>query len=117
MRGSVAPFACMLVTLALGACATSAIDMAPERPDRPWPPAPGADGEILPGEHSRADQPANANYVLPSNRAMQSVPPPLPGVERRRAYSLPELIDIAESNNPATRKAWLDARNAALAAG
>ena len=38
-------------------------------------------------------------------------------LERRRPYTLPELIDIAQSNNPVTRNAWNDARNAALAAG
>jgi outer membrane protein TolC len=45
------------------------------------------------------------------------VPPPDAELERRRPYSLSELIDIAESNNPVTRNAWNDARNAALAAG
>jgi outer membrane protein TolC len=38
-------------------------------------------------------------------------------LERRRAYSLPELIDIAQSNNPTTHNAWIDAKNAALTAG
>ena len=32
-------------------------------------------------------------------------------------YSLAELIDIAQSNNPLTRTAWNNARNVALAAG
>jgi outer membrane protein len=117
MRPSVALLALILVSLALGACAPSAVDMAPERPDRPWTPATGPDGEILAGERPPADQPPNTKYVLPSNRALESIPPALPDLERRRAYSLPELIDIGETNNPATRNAWLDARNAALAAG
>ena len=60
---------------------------------------------------------ANGNYVLPSNRNLAGVPPPASELERRRPYRLPELIDIAQSNNPATRNAWNDARNAALAAG
>jgi outer membrane protein len=117
MRPSVVLVASTLVSLALGACAPGAIDMAPERPDRPWTPATGPDGQIIAGERAPTDQPPNSNYVLPSNRALQSVPPPLPGLDRRHAYSLPELIDIAETNNPKTRNAWLDARNAALAAG
>jgi outer membrane protein len=117
MRPSVALVAFMLGLLALGGCAPMAVDMAPERPDRPWTPATGPDGEILAGRRPPADQPANTNYVLPSNRALASIPPALPDLERRRAYSLPELIDIAEANNPTTRNAWLDARNAALAAG
>jgi outer membrane protein len=44
------------------------------------------------------------------------MPAPL-GLDRRKVYSLPELIDIAQSNNPLTRSAWNDARNAALATG
>jgi outer membrane protein len=117
MRPSVALVALMFALFALGACAPGAMNMAPERPDRPWTPATGPDGEILAGERPPADQPAKTNYVLPSNRALESIPPPLPGLEPRRARSLPELIDIAEVNNPTTRNAWLDARNAALAAG
>jgi outer membrane protein TolC len=46
-----------------------------------------------------------------------AISPPASELERRRPYSLPELIDIAESSNPLTRNAWNDARNAALAAG
>ncbi|MBO0757483.1 MAG: TolC family protein, partial [Bradyrhizobiaceae bacterium] len=56
-------------------------------------------------------------HVLPSNRELEGTPPPRFDIERPRAYSLPELIDIAESNNPITRNAWNDARSAALAAG
>jgi outer membrane protein len=117
MRPSVALVALVLGSLALGACAPDAVNVAPERPDRPWTPALGPDGEIIAGARPPAEQPPNTNYVLPSNRALASVPPAFPGLDRRRAYTLPELIDIAEANNPTTRNAWLDARNAALAAG
>lgn len=41
----------------------------------------------------------------------------LAGLDRRKVYSLPELIDIAQSNNPLTRTAWNGARNAALTTG
>jgi outer membrane protein TolC len=117
MRPSVALLAFMLFSLALGGCAPWATYMAPEQPDRPWTPATGPDGAIIAGERPPADQPRNTDYVLPSNRALESIPPPLPDLERRHVYSLPELIDIAETNNPLTRNAWLDARTAALAAG
>jgi outer membrane protein len=117
MRPSVALVASVFVSLALGACAPDAVNVAPDRPDRPWTPAVGPDGEIIAGARAPADQPPKTNYVLPSNRALASVPPAFPGLDRRRAYSLPALIDIAEANNPTTRNAWLDARNAALAAG
>jgi outer membrane protein TolC len=48
---------------------------------------------------------------------MAEIPPPASDLERHRPYTLPELIDIAQSNNPVTRNAWNDARTAALAAG
>ena len=54
--------------------------------------------------------------MLPANTDLSGLPAPL-GLNRSKAYSLPELIDIAQSNNPQTRTAWNDARNAALVAG
>ncbi len=38
-------------------------------------------------------------------------------IDRRKAYSLPELIDLAESHNPETRVAWENARAQAAALG
>jgi outer membrane protein TolC len=38
-------------------------------------------------------------------------------VDGTKVYPLPELIDIAEANNPSTRIAWNEARKVALAAG
>ena len=38
-------------------------------------------------------------------------------IEQNRRYSLAELIDIAQRNNPETRVAWEQARRAALAVG
>jgi outer membrane protein len=113
----VALVAFMLVAVPLGGCATSAIVMAPESPDRPWTPATGPAGEIIAGEGPPQGSPENNTYVLPSNRELANTPPPRVDLERRLAYSLPELIDIAESSNPVTRNAWNDARNVALAAG
>jgi outer membrane protein TolC len=107
----------MLVALLFGGCATSAVVMAPESPDRPWTPTTGPNGEIIAGEPPPRGQPESDTYVLPSNGELANTPVPQFDIERRRAYSLPELIDIAESNNPVTRNAWEDARNAALAAG
>ena len=90
--------------------------MAPDRPDAPWVAATGPDGEIAAGERGPPDQPNNS-YVLPSNRNLAAILSPATDLERRRPYTLPELIDIAQTNNPVTRNAWNDARNAALAAG
>ncbi len=95
MRPHEAAAALSLVWLA--GCATSALKLAPERPDRPW--LPTADG-----------------YVPPGNPELGNVPPP-PTVDAAKSYSLSGLIDLAETNSPATRIAWNDARRAALAAG
>lgn len=40
-----------------------------------------------------------------------------PTLKDGKAYSLPELIDVAQQRNPATRQAWLNARIAGRAAG
>jgi outer membrane protein TolC len=100
--------------LLLGGCATSALKMAPERPDRPWAPAVSPQGDLVAGKN--ATVPATGGYVLPANPALAHLPPQ-PAIDAERAYTLPELIDLAESNNPDTRVAWNDARRAALAAG
>src|SRR6476661_8721759 len=117
MRRPTALAALILVSVSLVGCATSALNMAPDRPNAPWIPATGPGGEIAAGERGPADQPNHGSYVLPANRALAGIPPPAFNLERDRPYTLPELIDIAESTNPATRNAWNDARNAALAAG
>ncbi|MFN3991109.1 MAG: TolC family protein [Erythrobacter sp.] len=82
--------------------------------------------------------PRGASYAPPAASAAWSPPPRLtathaaePGVplpqdpetaaaprlEAGRAYTLAELIDIAQQNNPSTRISWNAARQAALAAG
>jgi outer membrane protein len=116
MRRPVAFIVFGLYALLLASCAPLALNMAPDRPDAPWTPATGPEGEIVPGQRAPPEQPSNGTYVLPSNRDLAAIPPPASDLERRRPYTLPELIDIAESNNPTTRNAWNDARNAALAA-
>jgi outer membrane protein len=117
MGRSVALIAPVLLSLQLAGCATSALRFAPDRPDAPWTAATNPDGEIVAGERAPPEQSPNRNYVLPSNSNIAGVPPSASELERHRPYTLPELIDIAESSNPVTRNAWNDARNAALAAG
>lgn len=106
---------CLAATVTAG-CATSALDMAPERPDRPWQPSTAATGEIVPGASQPAGAGAQGSYTLPVNSVVATLPQ-APALDAAHAYTLPELIDLAESNNPLTRVAWNDARNAALAAG
>ena len=95
-----------VLPLLLAGCATSALRLAPAHYDQPWHPA----------ENEGPSESNAPGYVLPSNPALGLVPPP-PALKPGHAYSLPELIDIAESNNPDTRVAWDAARNAALAVG
>ncbi|MDB5447952.1 MAG: Outer rane efflux protein [Phenylobacterium sp.] len=102
-----------LFALSLAGCATSELDLAPERPDRPWN-APVQGGEII---AARAPPVApSGGYVLPPNPAMAKVEPP-PALQAGHAYTLAELIDVAESRDPQTRIAWDQARDAALATG
>ncbi len=116
MRPSNRSTALAILSVALAGCATSAIDMAPERPDRPWVPATAASGEITAGAKAPPAGPGGADYTLPVNSSLANVPP-APEVDPDRAYSLADLIDLAQSNNPQTRTAWNTAREAALAAG
>ena len=104
----------VMFSVALSGCAVSAIDMAPDRADKPWVPTTTETGEIVPGAKPSTE--AKGGYALPVNADLTGLPAPL-GLDRTRVYSLPELIDIAQSNNPLTRSAWNDARNAALATG
>ena len=114
MRGRERAIVIALSSLCLAGCATSALDLAPARPDRPWTPATTSSGEIIPGRRSMPG--TEGGYVLPANPALASVPSP-PAINNAKVYSLPELIDLAELNNPTTRIAWNDARRTALAAG
>ena len=106
----------LLLSALLAGCASSAIEIAPEQPDRPWTPATTSAGEIIPDEKPPPLQPRSDTFVLPSNTALAELPPPLE-LDRDKVYSLPELIDIAQSSNPSTRRAWNAAKEAALAAG
>jgi outer membrane protein len=105
-----------ILSASLTGCATSSIEMAPDRPDRPWVPLTNAAGEIIPGAKAGPEQTPGATYTLPANSELAGAPPPFP-LDQDYIYSLAELIDIAQSNNPLTRTAWNKAREAALAAG
>src|ERR1700691_4485410 len=117
MRRPVGLFASMFCWLPVAACATMNLNLAPEQADAPWTPATTSQGEIVAGFVPASGQPKSASYILPSNRELAETPSAASGLERSYPYTLPELINIAQSNNPTTRNAWNDARNAALAAG
>lgn len=109
--------------LALGACALSALDSAPQSPSEPWTPP----GEASAGPAPAGDVDAAANGAAPSAPPVRDFsvrPDPqvgevkaTPDIPRDRTLSLPELIDIAQNQNPQTRVAWQQARQAALATG
>lgn len=106
-----------LLCIGVAGCATSSLDLAPSRPDRPWTAPTNDHGEIVPGRSAAggASGTSAADYTLPVNTAI-SAPPPL-AIQPEQAYDLPGLIDLAESNNTVTRSAWNNARQVALAAG
>lgn len=105
----------LLAPLLVAACATDRLDHAPVAADRPWQPQTTADGEILPGPPT-APADAPATFVLPTNDKL-AVFPEAPAVDQAKLYDLADLIDLAQSNNPQTKIAWNNAREAALAAG
>ena len=103
----------LAIALALGGCATSAIETAPARADAPWHPPTNAAGEIVHGKPA----PGDGAYLLPASPALATVAPPPATLTPGHPFTLAELIDIAQSSHPETRIAWDDARRAALAAG
>ncbi|SMG00006.1 TolC family protein [Burkholderia singularis] len=100
----------------LAGCATSSIDLAPQAADRPWLPQTTPAGQIVPAPQKAVPDTGRHDYTLPANHALGSVAP-AGEFDPARIYTLPDLIDLAESANPLTRIAWNDARNAALAVG
>lgn len=98
----------ILLAVVLQGCATRAITHAPAQPDRPWP---------IPGAASEPSDPAGP----PSAPAKPAPAGPKPAnavtIEPGRSYELAALIDIAQRKHPATREAWEEARQAALAIG
>ncbi len=57
------------------------------------------------------------DFVLPGNRDAGQIAKSHITLLSEHAYTLPELVDIAEREHPDTRVAWETARNAALGAG
>ena len=81
----------LILTASLPVCA----QRPPSTPDRPWHP------------------PEERQIANDGKRYHQS---PFP-IESDRVYSLPDLIDLAESHNPETRVGWENARAQAAALG
>ncbi|WP_041777858.1 TolC family protein [Beijerinckia indica] len=104
----------LFAALLLTGCAPSAIDLAPPAPDQPYVPQTKETGAIDAGKP--AQEPVKQNFTLPANAEAGGLPAP-PELAASKIYSLAELIDIAQRNNPTTKVAWNAAREAALAVG
>lgn len=107
-------------SLILAGCASDAVNMTSASPDTPWKPN-GREsgywsGQKAPNAAANGTTAAGRDFGVPANPAL-AVMPQTPGIDPNRKYGLPELIDIAQRNNPATRSAWHQAREAALAVG
>ena len=64
-----------------------------------------------------ADRAWSAPMNLKIEEAAKRTPDSISAIDSSRTYSLPELIDLAESHNPVTRVAWQHARAQAMALG
>ena len=84
-----------LLVLTLLATMAARGQQAPPSPERPFAVSPGQELRIETG-------------LIPEAR---------PALEDSHSYTLPELVDIAEKNNPETRVAWEQAKQKAAAAG
>ncbi|MDM0014928.1 TolC family protein [Variovorax sp. J22P168] len=93
-----------IAALLLAGCAPNTLSLAPPSPVLPWVPA----DAVGAGD--------NTGFSVPRNPAAAQLATP-PVLDGERVYQLPDLIDIAQQNNPETRIAWQQARQAALAVG
>jgi outer membrane protein TolC len=86
---------CLAIGLVIGGSANANAQSAPAAPERPW---------TSPFEQQIQSQ-------------NQSLPTPKFTIDPNKAYSLPELVDLAEQHNPETRFAWERAKAQAAALG
>ena len=108
----------LLLGAGLAGCASASLVLAPEAPDAPFKPASASvpDGEVAPSSLPLTTRSGARDFGLPPMQDLPLVPPPL-AIDPTHTYSLAELIDLAQTNNPETRVAWEHARQAALAVG
>lgn len=107
-----------VLALALAGCASNAANMISASSDQPW--TPRGDEETGLWSLAREARPVSeggaADFPIPVDFARAQLAQPA-GIDLARVYSLPELIDLAQRTNPATRASWQQARQAALAVG
>lgn len=108
MRGLyfIGRLAAPLLVLVLVACSSSALNLASKSSSTPYR---GTAGQA-------ATDPGTADYgVTPDPNMPISIA--APKLDPNHSYGLPELINIAQLSNPATKAAWQRAREAAAATG
>lgn len=96
----------LAAVLALAGCAVNALDQAPKSASEPW----------QQGERTATQPGTVKSFAVAPDPEVAKIDA-APAIDPSRSYGLPELIDIAQSNNPTTRLAWLQARQAALTQG
>lgn len=111
-----AAFALLVFSALLQGCATDYEKLAPQQANRPWKPKTDAAGTIQPGEPLPLESHQNQSFTLPGNAHPVDMGTSAE-IRADHIYSLPDLIDLAESSNPLTTMAWNTAREVALAAG
>ncbi|WP_051231822.1 TolC family protein [Kaistia adipata] len=100
----------------ISGCAQYAEQLAPDSPSEPWQQGRKTGPSLLPQPASARQGPAATDFGvrgMTETTALSAPPETQPG----KVYQLPELIDISARHNPATRVAWEQARQAALAVG
>ena len=121
-RVGLAPSAAMVAYvsfLGLTGCASSSLVLAPEAPDTPFKPKVSAVVDGVPGliDPTRTTATGARDFGLSPMPGLPIGSGQTPAVEPQHVYTLAELIDLAQTNNPDTRIAWERARQAALGVG
>lgn len=93
------------LSMLIAGCATDRLDLAPASYSEPWV-----------ADANTGSAAGTGNFAVPANLVVAELPQP-PTIKSGYRYSLPELIDIAQNQNPDTRIAWQQARQAALVVG
>lgn len=101
-----ARLAAPLLILAIVACSSSALNLASKSATTPYR---GSAGQA-------ATDPGGADFGVTPDPSMP-IAIAAPKLDPNHSYSLPELINIAQLSNPATKAAWQRAREAAAATG
>lgn len=104
--GLLARLAAPLLVLAVVACSSSALNLASKSATTPYQ---GTAGQP-------ATDPGTADYGVAPDPTMP-IAIAAPKLDLDHSYDLPELINIAQLSNPATKAAWQRAREAAAATG